>query len=244
MYPFASTCGSSRSSGTDCTGAHGASSWESSCLPLGEGSLGELLVERGDTGRAVLPTHLHVGEPRIFGEVLAPDELAELGPVAIGLEEHELDVPPVLRPVDPDERVHQRPSPTRRGGGVPAQRGEDVGGQGPDGGGQKGHVHDRSLARASALEQSARHAEGQGQGAVAVPQRATLTDGVFPFGRAEHVGHAATGPEGRGVVPRPIGVGPTDPVPVAHGTHQARVAARPGSRRRAPAAATPWVACW
>ena len=80
-------------------------------------------------------------------QVLAPDEPAEVGPVAVRLEEDQLNVSPVFGPVDPDERIDQRPSPTRRLGLVPAQRGEDVRGQGPDGRGEQGDVDDGSLAR-------------------------------------------------------------------------------------------------
>ena len=66
------------------------------------------------------------------------------------------------------------------------------------------------------LEKGGRNAEGQGQRAVAVPQGATLADGVLAFGRAEDVRHTAAGPEGRGVVAGLVGVGAPDSVPVAH----------------------------
>src|SRR5271169_1221108 len=50
-------------------------------LPLGEGSLGELLIERSNTCGPVLPTHLEAREPWIVGQVLAPHESAKVGPV-------------------------------------------------------------------------------------------------------------------------------------------------------------------
>ena len=113
MYPLASTCGSSRSSDTDCTGAQGASSPGENRFPLVEVPFGELVVELGHTRFAILTPGHDVGKAGVFGEVGTTDDVAELGPVSIRLEKHELDVAIVFRSVDADKRIHHRASATR-----------------------------------------------------------------------------------------------------------------------------------
>ena len=64
-----------------------------------------------------------VDEARVVGEVLAAHQAAEVGPVTIGLEEHQTDVATVLRAVGADERVHERAArPTSRAAAGPAAR--------------------------------------------------------------------------------------------------------------------------
>ena len=214
MYPLASTCGSSSSSETDWTGAHGASRLAQSRLPLVERPLGELQVQLGHTGRRILPAGGQIDESGVLHEVGAADDPAEVGPVAVGLEEHELDVTSVLRPIDADERVDQRTAAAGRRGFVPDQRGQEIRRKGPHRGREERDVDDRASAAPRSLEQGGRDTEREGQRPVAVAHGSPLSDRVVALRRRQDVRHPATRPEGRRVVPGVVGVRAPDPVSV------------------------------
>ena len=148
MYSLASTCGSSSSSSTACTGAHGASICASSVFHSANVRLANSAVELGDALLRVLAARLRgrrsAGRRRGLG---GPSSAAEVGPVAIRLEEHQADVATVLRAVGADERVHERASARHRARLLALERGEHVRRQRPHGDAEQRHVDDRAAVR-------------------------------------------------------------------------------------------------
>ena len=63
----------------------------------------------------MLPARVQIGEARVCDEVLPFEDAAEVGPVPVGFEEHELDMAAVLRAVGADEGVHVRTDRHRAG---------------------------------------------------------------------------------------------------------------------------------
>ncbi len=210
-------------------------------LPLVVRALGELLVEDGHALGAVGAARRDIGEAGVGGEVVPADQPAEVRPVAVGLEEHELDVAAVLGPVHAHEGVHEGTAPAGGGRCVATERGEDVGGQRPHRGREQRHVDDRAPPGPLPLEQRGRHAEGEGHRAVAIPHRTPLVDRVVAVRRGQDVGQSPAGPEGRGVVAGPVGVGAPDAVAVTARVDEARVALghRRGIEAQAPEGAGP-----
>ena len=77
-------------------------------LPLLERAARELASSSATHSAACSRRACEVDEAGVVDELVAADQAAEVGPVPVGLEEHELDVATVLRPVRADERVHVR----------------------------------------------------------------------------------------------------------------------------------------
>ena len=116
---LAITCGSSSSSSTACTGAHGASISASSVFHSSKvrvaNSSSSSATHASACSRARPAGRRSAGRRRGRAR---PMTLAEVRPVAVGLEEDELDVATVLRPVG---RRRAGSRPRRR----PASRGAD-----------------------------------------------------------------------------------------------------------------------
>ena len=166
---------------------------------------------------------MQVDEARVVDQLLAADQAAEVGPVPVRLQEHELDVTTVLRPVRTDERVHVRSRAAHRARLLSLQRGEHVRRQRPHRDPEEGDVDHRPLAGAGALEQRRGHPERQRHRTVPVTHGAALSDRLVHLRGREHVRQPTPGPERRRVVPRVVRIGPPHPVAVPARVHQRRI---------------------
>ena len=179
--------------------------------PFRQGVLGERRFQERPAPRRLFSSSAGVvGEARVGPELGPADRVAELGPVAAGLEAAEGEA--CARPWSGSSApsgfsrgaFDGRPAPGR----VADQREGEGLAHGPHPGAEQRDVDRRGLARPLAVEQRAHDAAGDGHGPDGVPEARAGRAGE----RSESAGfaperHAGPEPEGEGVVGALVGVG-------------------------------------
>ena len=147
-------------------------------------------------------------EARIGGELGQADALAEPGPVAIGLQEHQLDEPAVTRLVAIDQWIHRETRWRARDSVDVEQVGDrDRRRDGPHRLGQQRRVDDRRLAGALAVEQRGAETTGERDPALQIAESRALHGRVLGAVRRQRVRHATARQVGRGVEATLVAVG-------------------------------------